>query len=88
MRRPLFRFPPPSACFAAACHPFLKDQLLTHGCSCSLASQASDKTGVGLSYIPAAKPKLPGHGESYNPPKEYLPTEEERQAWEVRAAGH
>lgn len=47
-------------------------------------NQASDKTGVGLSYIPPSKPKLPGHGESYNPPAEYLPTEEERQAWEVR----
>ena len=30
---------------------------------------------AGLSYIPAPKPKLPGHAESYNPPKEYLPTE-------------
>jgi len=33
------------------------------------------KTATGLSYIPAPKPKLPGHAESYNPPKEYLPTE-------------
>ena len=31
--------------------------------------------GAGLSYIPAPKLKLPGHEESYNPPKEYLPTE-------------
>ena len=38
------------------------------------------KTATGLSYIPAPKPKLPGHAESYNPPKEYLPTE-------VRATG-
>jgi len=30
---------------------------------------------AGLSYIPAPKPKLPGHEESYNPPKEYLPSE-------------
>lgn len=30
---------------------------------------------TGLSYIPAPKLKLPGHEESYNPPKEYLPTE-------------
>lgn len=37
--------------------------------------QVSDKTAVGLSYIPAPKPKLPGHEESYNPPLEYLPTE-------------
>ena len=35
----------------------------------------TSKTATGLSYIPAAKPKLPGHAESYNPPKEYLPTE-------------
>lgn len=32
----------------------------------------------GLAYIPAPKLKLPGHEESYNPPDEYLPTEEER----------
>ena len=30
---------------------------------------------AGLAYIPAPKPKLPGHEESYNPPKEYLPPE-------------
>lgn len=35
----------------------------------------TSKTATGLSYIPAPKPKLPGHAESYNPPKEYLPTE-------------
>ena len=35
---------------------------------------------AGLSYIPAPKPKLPSHEESYNPPAEYLPTEEERAA--------
>ncbi|XP_070575629.1 ribosome biogenesis protein bop1-like [Ptychodera flava] len=32
-------------------------------------------------HIPAPKPKLPGHGESYNPPPEYLPTEEEALVW-------
>lgn len=42
--------------------------------------QAANKTGAGLTYIPAAKPKLPGHEESYNPPREYVPTE-------VRACG-
>ena len=31
---------------------------------------------------PAPKPRLPTHAESYNPPEEYLPTEEERKAWE------
>ena len=36
--------------------------------------QAAEKSGSGLTYIPPAKPKLPGHEESYNPPKEYLPT--------------
>lgn len=40
----------------------------------------SAKTATGLSYIPPAKPKLPGHAESYNPPAEYVPTE-------VRGAG-
>lgn len=30
---------------------------------------------AGLTFIPAPKPKLPGHEASYNPPKEYLPTE-------------
>ena len=34
---------------------------------------------AGLSFIPAPKPKLPGHEASYNPPKEYLPTEVRRQ---------
>ncbi|GAB4816894.1 hypothetical protein N2152v2_003940 [Parachlorella kessleri] len=42
--------------------------------------KTSDKTATGLTYIPAPKLKLPGHEESYNPPKEYLPTEEERNA--------
>lgn len=37
----------------------------------------------GLSYIPAPKPKLPGHAESYNPPAEYLPTEEDKAAYEL-----
>ena len=31
--------------------------------------------------IPAPKPPLPGHAASYNPPSEYLPTEEEAAAW-------
>ncbi|KAK2554767.1 Ribosome biogenesis protein bop1-B [Acropora cervicornis] len=34
--------------------------------------------------MPAPKMKLPGHEESYNPPPEYLPTEEEIAAWEAR----
>ena len=32
--------------------------------------------------LPAPKPPLPTNAESYNPPEEYLPTEEERKAWE------
>ncbi|KAI5120907.1 hypothetical protein M0805_002887 [Coniferiporia weirii] len=32
---------------------------------------------------PAPKPRLPTNAESYNPPEEYLPTEEERKAWEA-----
>lgn len=31
--------------------------------------------------VPAPKPPLPTHGESYNPPEEYLPTKEEAEAW-------
>lgn len=42
--------------------------------------RAVEKTAAGLTYIPAPKAKLPGHNESYNPPPEYLPTEEERAA--------
>ncbi|XP_028410062.1 ribosome biogenesis protein bop1-like [Dendronephthya gigantea] len=33
-------------------------------------------------HIPAPKMKLPGHEESYNPPPEYLPTEDEVKLWE------
>jgi ribosome biogenesis protein ERB1 len=32
--------------------------------------------------LPAPKPRLPTHAESYNPPEEYLPTEQERAEWE------
>lgn len=38
----------------------------------------------GLAHVPAPKMPLPGHAESYNPPEEYLYTEEERQAWEAQ----
>jgi ribosome biogenesis protein ERB1 len=41
------------------------------------------RTGAGLTYIPAPKPDLPGHEESYNPPHEYLPTEVERRDMEA-----
>ncbi|XP_062500949.1 ribosome biogenesis protein bop1-B-like [Corticium candelabrum] len=33
-------------------------------------------------HIPAPKMKLPGHEESYNPPAEFLPTDEEKKKWE------
>ncbi|KAG7253961.1 hypothetical protein CRUP_008106, partial [Coryphaenoides rupestris] len=33
-------------------------------------------------HIPAPKIRSPGHEESYNPPPEYLLSEEERLAWE------
>ncbi|KAF7792802.1 hypothetical protein EIP86_003901 [Pleurotus ostreatoroseus] len=33
--------------------------------------------------LPAPKPALPTHAESYNPPEEYLPTEDERKEWEA-----
>ncbi|KAH7294169.1 hypothetical protein KP509_28G059200 [Ceratopteris richardii] len=39
--------------------------------------KATEKTANGLTYIPPPKPKLPGHEESYNPPVEYIPTQEE-----------
>eukprot|EP00775_Hariotina_reticulata_P009044 gene9044-9215_t len=48
-----------------------------------MSAVAADKSGAGLTYIPPAKPKLPGHDESYNPPKEYVPTEEEKAGWEL-----
>lgn len=44
------------------------------------SADPATQTGSGLARIAAPKPKLPGHDESYNPPLEYLPTEEAR-AW-------
>ncbi|KAL7157345.1 hypothetical protein ABFS83_02G071900 [Erythranthe nasuta] len=37
----------------------------------------------GLAYIPAPKAKLPGHDESYNPSAEYIPTQEEINAYQL-----
>lgn len=45
--------------------------------------RTADKTATGLTYIPAPKLQLPGHAESYNPPQEYLPSEEERNALQL-----
>ena len=38
---------------------------------------AGERTLAGLSYLAAPKMALPGHEESYNPPREYLLTKEE-----------
>ncbi|KAK3279018.1 Ribosome biogenesis protein 1 [Cymbomonas tetramitiformis] len=43
-------------------------------------NQIMEKNANGLTYIPAPKPQLPGHDQSYNPSGEYLPTEEEQAA--------
>ncbi|XP_057495260.1 ribosome biogenesis protein BOP1 homolog isoform X2 [Actinidia eriantha] len=46
-------------------------------------SSSKEKTGQGLAYIPAPKPKLPGHEESYNPSLEYIPTQEEINSYQL-----
>ncbi|EHH64491.1 Block of proliferation 1 protein [Macaca fascicularis] len=38
-------------------------------------------------HVPAPKLALPGHAESYNPPPEYLLSEEERLVWEQQEPG-
>lgn len=43
---------------------------------------SKDRAGH-LAYIPAPKPKLPGHEESYNPSLEYIPTQEEINSYEL-----
>lgn len=45
-------------------------------------SDATEKSGH-LAYIPAPKPKLPGHEESYNPSLEYIPTQEEINSYQL-----
>ncbi|THH33706.1 hypothetical protein EUX98_g396 [Antrodiella citrinella] len=42
----------------------------------------NDEPSAHPAPMPAPKPRLPSHAESYNPPEEYLPTEEEKKAWE------
>eukprot|EP01138_Halocafeteria_seosinensis_P013248 gb/GECG01013530.1/.p1 GENE.gb/GECG01013530.1/~~gb/GECG01013530.1/.p1 ORF type:complete len:902 (+),score=145.49 gb/GECG01013530.1/:1-2706(+) len=39
----------------------------------------------GPPHIPAPKQRLPGHAASYNPPSEYLFTQEEKEMWEKTA---
>ncbi|XP_020247303.1 ribosome biogenesis protein BOP1 homolog isoform X2 [Asparagus officinalis] len=46
-------------------------------------SNAAENKRQGLSYIPAPKPKLPGHEESYNPSVEYIPTQEEINSYQL-----
>ncbi|KAH9685268.1 Ribosome biogenesis protein BOP1-like [Citrus sinensis] len=45
-------------------------------------SSAAEKA-KHLAYIPAPKPKLPGHEESYNPSLEYIPTQEELNSYQL-----
>ncbi|KAK9927907.1 hypothetical protein M0R45_025070 [Rubus argutus] len=46
-------------------------------------SNSTEKDGNHLSYIPAPKPKLPGYEESFNPPLEFIPTQEEIDAYQL-----
>ncbi|KAJ6309199.1 hypothetical protein OIU76_018737 [Salix suchowensis] len=45
-------------------------------------ASSSEKSGH-LSYIPAPKPNMPGHEESYNPSLEYIPTQEEINSYQL-----
>ncbi|KAK9831813.1 hypothetical protein WJX74_010419 [Apatococcus lobatus] len=45
----------------------------------------ADRPSSGLAYVPAPKPQLPGHDESFNPPKEFLLSEEEAAARRMQA---
>lgn len=44
----------------------------------------SEQTSTHQPPLPAPKPLLPTNSESYNPPEEYLPTQEEREEWESK----
>ncbi|XAR49360.1 hypothetical protein NMG60_11032540 [Bertholletia excelsa] len=46
-------------------------------------SKSTERTDHGLAYIPAPKPKLPGHEESYNPSLEYIPSQEEINSYQL-----
>lgn len=46
------------------------------------ASEEQGKTRDLRMHVPAPRAPLPGHEESYNPPPEYLMTDEERAVWE------
>ncbi|EGD79514.1 hypothetical protein PTSG_10085 [Salpingoeca rosetta] len=47
-----------------------------------LWGQEDDSYRAPGTHIPAPKLALPDHDESYNPPPEYLPTDEQRARWE------
>ena len=44
------------------------------------------RTGASLAHLAPQKPRLPGHAESYRPPPEYVPTEEEARARSLASA--
>ncbi|KAH0468791.1 hypothetical protein IEQ34_002023 [Dendrobium chrysotoxum] len=46
-------------------------------------STSAENKRQGLKYIPAPKPKLAGHEESYNPSLEYIPTQEEINSYQL-----
>ncbi|KAJ0972940.1 hypothetical protein J5N97_020899 [Dioscorea zingiberensis] len=46
-------------------------------------SNLAENKRHGLSYIPAPKPKLPGHEESYSPSVEYIPSQEEINSYQL-----
>ncbi|XP_020580483.1 ribosome biogenesis protein BOP1 homolog [Phalaenopsis equestris] len=46
-------------------------------------SNSAENKRQGLKYIPAPKPKLAGHEESYNPSLEYIPTQEEINSYQL-----
>ncbi|KAI8872849.1 BOP1NT-domain-containing protein [Ramicandelaber brevisporus] len=48
------------------------------------SADAMLRSASGLQHLAAPKVALPGHGESYNPPEEYLPNEEEKRKWEEK----
>ncbi|KAI9215940.1 NUC169 domain-containing protein [Blastocladiella britannica] len=52
------------------------------------ASETSENRLDHPMHLPAPKAKLPGNIESYNPPAEYLFSEEERKAWEETEPEH
>jgi ribosome biogenesis protein ERB1 len=70
---------------AAAAAPKLPFLLWDEAADDAAGGGGRDKTGSGLARIAPPKPKLPGHEESYNPPLEYVPTEEEKAALAAQA---